>query len=544
MSRRALLACLLLALLQVHPVLSAPTQLALGHADADTYNHVWGFHQVVSALLEGSSPFHTLRVGHPDGGALWFIDLFNALWTAPVQLLGGPVLAYNVACFANLALAGFAAWGLARQAGAGEGGAALAAVAYQAQPQLMAQLHNGISETLSVGWLPLALWAFLVFRQRPARRTGLLAGAALCVCGLSNWYYGLFAGLAALGFVLSLRGHRGRQVAGSLGWAALGALPLVPALWLFRATLNAEDALVLRDPDFVLASLVGHNMVDLLSFFHPGDFRSPDLKVLFDEELRVTTYIGWLVLVPALMGLRSARARPWLGAGLVCFVFALGPFLYYAGGYAQVPGGGAVPLPFLALFEGIPLFSAISHAFRFAVPLQLCLAVAAGLVVGGRGFLLSGAVLVELLWLSPAPWPAPVAPTSAPPVYELISDEGAVLDLPVTVQVLARSRYDLYQLSHGRPIPYGFNDPTPAALRQNRLGSWLIDLERSSEDSLPPQPTLDLVLGLRALRAEGYAAIVVHEELYPPPIRAKVLQQLRGLMGPGETRGEATVFLL
>ena len=184
--RQALAACTVLALLLVHPVVFSPASTALGHPEADTFNHIWGFHQVVSSLMEGHSPLWTDRVGHPSGGALWFIDLFNASWTLPLQLLGGPVLAYNVALLANLVLAGVATWGLAREAGASPGGAALAAVAYEAQPQLLAQLHNGISETVSAGWLPLALWAFLVFRRRPDRWTALRAGLALTACGLAN----------------------------------------------------------------------------------------------------------------------------------------------------------------------------------------------------------------------------------------------------------------------------------------------------------------------------------------------------------------------
>ena len=538
--RRALAACTLLALLLVHPVLGALTTRVPGHPDADTYNHLWGFAHVGSG-----GGFSTTLVGWPEGGSLWFIDLFNAVWTLPFQWLGGAALAMNVAVMANLVLAGVAMWGLAREAGAGPGGCALTAVAYQAQPQLLAQMHNGITETLNAGWLPLAVWAFLVFRRRPSRRSGLLAGLALCACALANWYYGLFAALAAFGFLLSLRGHRGRAVFKHVGWAALGAAPLLLGLMAFRATLNAPDALVLRDPEFVWASLVGHNMVDVLAFFVPGDFHSPDLRVAFDEQLVVSTYIGWSLLLPALYGgWKLAAARPWAGAALLCFIFALGPYLYYAGGYAQLPSGGRVPLPFLAFFHGLPLFSAISHAFRFAVPLQLCLAVCGGLAVGRWGYVLAGLFVIEATAWSPAPWPVPTSSVEAPAVYASIVDEGAVLDLPVTLQVLARSRYDGWQVEHGRPIPYGFNDPTPAALDSNRLTRFLIEVERSSVDSLPPQPTLDLVLGARALRADGYAAIVVHRDLYVDGKAALVEQQLAAILGPGTVVEGAVLFAL
>ena len=533
--RRAAAACALVAVLLVWPVLGDPMGRVLGHEDADTFNHLWGFAHVASG-----GGLWTDAVGWPEGGSLWFIDTFNAAWTAPLTWLGGPALAMNVALFANLVFAGVAMFGLARAAGASSGGAALAAVAYQAQPQLLAQLHNGITETVNAGWLPLAIWAFLVFRRSPTRRTGLLAGLALAACGLANFYYGLFAGLAALGFLATLRGHRGRAVARQLPWAALGALPLLGALYLFRVTLNAPDALVLRQEEFVWASLVGHNMVDVLSFFVPGV--GPDLLALFDEQLVVRTYIGWSLLAPALYGVSRVRAaRGWGAAAFVAFVFALGPFLYYAGDYALLPSGERVALPFLAFFKGLPLFSAISHAYRFAVPLQLCLAVCAGLAVGRWGHALAGLFLIESLAVSPRPVAASV---EAPAVYASIGDEGAVLDLPVTVQVLARSRYDAWQIEHGRPIPYGFNDPTPASLDSNRLTRFLIEVERSSVDSLPPQPTLDLVLGLRALRADGYAAIVVHRSLYVDGKERLIEQQLSALLGEGEVIDDAVLYRL
>ncbi|MBK7758754.1 MAG: hypothetical protein IPI35_20625 [Deltaproteobacteria bacterium] len=91
------------------PALVNPAGRALGHADADTFNHVWGYWQVFQALAAGRSPLTTELLGYPSGGALYFIDLFGALRTLPVQWAFGPVVAYNVACWSNLWLAGLGA---------------------------------------------------------------------------------------------------------------------------------------------------------------------------------------------------------------------------------------------------------------------------------------------------------------------------------------------------------------------------------------------------------------------------------------------------
>ena len=89
------------------------------------------------------------------------------------------------------------------------------------------------------------------------------------------------------------------------------------------------------------------------------------------------------------------------------------------------------------------------------------------------------------------------------------------------------------------------NDPSPDALLKNRLGLALMNLERSSVDTLAPElPTLDLVLGARALAAEGLSTIVVHRALYPAALRDRVLTLLEIAVGPGEAAGDDTVFRL
>ena len=122
----AALAALALAAVLLYPALPDPRARALGHPLVDTYNHVWGFWQVGQAAAALESPLHTTLLRWPEGGSIWFIDLFGAITTLPVQAILGPVAAYNVSMGLQLALAGFAAWGLARHV-TGSAGAAIAA---------------------------------------------------------------------------------------------------------------------------------------------------------------------------------------------------------------------------------------------------------------------------------------------------------------------------------------------------------------------------------------------------------------------------------
>ena len=61
----------------------------------------------------------------------------------------------------------------------------------------------------------------------------------LGLCGLSNWYYGLFAGLVGLVFVAESlgRGPRAAALRPVLPWALFpAALLVLPALWAFFMT--------------------------------------------------------------------------------------------------------------------------------------------------------------------------------------------------------------------------------------------------------------------------------------------------------------------
>jgi hypothetical protein len=214
----------------------------------------------------------------------------------------------------------------------------------------------------------------------------------------------------------------------------------------------------------------------------------------------------------------------WVLFGLGTFTLTLGPFLFIAGDYVQAFGGW-IPLPFLALFKWTPMFSRISHAYRFsvAVTLALCILLAWSIRSMQRtrvpvfliALLISVARIGESVLASPAPFPLPVSEASVPDVIASL-DGGAVLDLPVGRPVLARSEYSLGQLAHGQPSPYGLNDPLPMSLRTNRFLRFLVEMEYSTTATLPAQlPWFDLTIARKAVIADGLLWIVLHKDKYP-----------------------------
>lgn len=549
------------------PVLPHPARIALGHPDNDVWNHIWGFWWVAQSLLDGKLPLHTDLVSWPAGGTLWFIDTFNALWTLPVTALFGAVASYNLAIFANFTLCGFAAYRLALRVARTVPGAVLSGVAYMSTPHLLGQAYNGISETLSAGWLPLVILALLDARELRTRRAAAWVGALFGICAVANWYYGLFAALvcgtvAFWDVAVAVRRRRFadlRTLVGQ-GVVALVAMGLVAGgpFALFYASMQAADAVVTRDQAFVWMTLIMHNMTDVVSLVRPGHVYSPDLKALFDEDLIVVVYLGHALLWPAVaVGFTAWRrmVRPWFGMALGFTLLTLGPFLYVAGGYVEIEHRW-IALPFLWLHDALPMFSRISHAYRFVIGASLALSVMLAWTVRALGPTPRGAVLAaaglgalrvgESLFGSPAVFPVPTSDAAIPALYtRLAEEEGALLDVPVSVPVLSRSRYSVYQLAHRRPIPYGLNDPSPPYLYANRYTRYLIELERSTVALLPTElPYADVALGQADATSRGLRWIVVHRDLYPPAQYLKVVHFLDLTATPTWDDGELRVYRL
>lgn len=536
------------------PVLPSPTTLAIGHTGNDVWNHVWGYWWVVEELSNLRLPVRTEQLAWPYGGSLWFIDSLNAVLTLPVQLLAGPVAAYNASYLFNFALCGVGAYTLALHVTGSRVGATVAGVAYMTTPHLLGQAYNGISETCAAGWLPLAILAMRSTFSVPTAKRAVLAGVLTGINALASWYYGLFAGfylmaMLAGGLVSSLRNpgrtsrrrRERRQPAPSthIQWGrvarllAIGvaatALVVVGPFSAFVATMGADDAMVTRDPAFVWSTLIMHNMTDALALVVPGKFYSPDLKAVFGEDLIVVVALGHMLLWPAVVGAVVARDRlgwRWLWLALGFVALALGPFLYIGGDYLIVAGGW-VPLPFLAFFKAFPMFSRISHAYRFVQGATVALCVLVAWVVAeverrrgwtialAVGVVLGGGRAVESFTATAAVFPLPVSDVSPHPVFAAL-DGGAVLDLPVGVPVLARSHYLSGQLVHGQPVPYGLNDPTPPLLYHNRYAAYILEIERTTVSLLPRRlPWLDIELGRHQLVADGLRWVVVHKDWYP-----------------------------
>ncbi|MCB9797500.1 MAG: hypothetical protein H6741_32825 [Alphaproteobacteria bacterium] len=443
-----------LALALTWPLATELSRYVVGAPRSDAWNSLWSLWFVHDALVGGRFPVETTLLNHPHGGRLVVADPLNALLGYPLVAGFGLVAGYNLLVIAHSAFSGLAAHALGRALG---GRGWLAGVAYQASPLLISHLHNGSSEAIAAGWLPLAGLAVLRLAREPSWGRAGLAGLALAVCAISGWY----AGVAAwcLFFAIALfHGRAWRELAAAAALALALTLPVADAV---RSVAQDPNGLVNIKNEADLARLrrtIGP--ADPRVYVTPGDFRSPDFAHLegAPADYVHTTYLGWALLLLALIGTARSRGRaevwPFWIAGVGGAALSLGPVLVMDG-FPVAFMGRAVPLPYM-LLERLPGFNALSLLYRIAGVTALAVAVIADATLPRRW--VAPAVLLvglEVSLASPArglPELTRVPDSSALRTLAEAPD-GAVINLPVTA---ARS-YLFEQTLHRKPLASSLN---------------------------------------------------------------------------------------
>ncbi|MBM76040.1 MAG: hypothetical protein CMK59_11620 [Proteobacteria bacterium] len=561
----ALALSLFIATVVLWPIPFQSNEYLVGHPGNDSWNHVWGYWWVYDSLMNSEWPIFVDLLAFPKGGTLYFIDTIQAIISLPIQILFGPAVAFNLIIWFQLAFCGFSAWLLSWKVSGSWKTSLIALVLYELSPHLLGQIYNGISETVCAGWFPLTLWALVSVMTKPNIKNSCLLIFCSVFCILTSWYYGLFTAIAASIYLICAAWKEGwfyqwKLIFKYLICSTIGILVLVlPLFMTFQVSLGVDDALVKRDPEFVEQSLLNHNITDVAAFFSLSKQPSPDLFALYGEQLIIVIYLGWIGIFLACYSILKARQNriifPWIWIGIVFFLFSLGPYLYFNGGYVLL-FEKRLPLPFLVLYKAVPIFDRISHPFRFVMGVQLALAILSA--EGLRRFLhrknehmkmifvsaFSAAIYLEYVLFSPAHLPVPVASAKIPEVYNHI-EEGAVLDLPISLPNLERAVYVWYQTKHGEPVPWSLNDPMPKTLLDNKFTKMLLLLEATRAHHLPPAlPELDMVVGVRALYRQGYRYIVMHEDLYPTFKKTQVGEVLDVFIGQPQIYGNHRLYEL
>ena len=440
---------------------------------------------------------------HPLPDALAFSEnlLLPAALVAPVQKIGGPVLAYNVALLGSLLLSGLGAQLLARRVTGDRLAAFVAGAFFAAGPHRWTRLSH-LHAQMTV-FLPLALLALDRFWERRSLRRSLVVGVALALQGLASIYLGAItaAALAVATGLAVLGGLRARE----LGRLAAGFLLAGVVLWPVTAPyLRMRE---FQGQEFTLET-VSTYAASLTSYAASGvTLWGPLTQRLLDPAaIRDTLFPGLVVLVLGIAGLAAAPRRYRVVAvvvSAVAIVFSLGPDTAL----------------YRLLHEHVVLVRGVRALSRFALIPTLALSVLAGFALSGRRRLVVLAVLA-LMMLESANVPLRLGRYEGPSPASrwLAGREGAVLFLPLAENdTLAM----LDSLAHGRPLVNGDSGFIPRPFdRAMELFAFGVDEE-----------------GVRFLRAVGVTHVVAPSPTgSEPPARHLVLDGLTPVAEAGRER--------
>ena len=432
-----------------------------GAARSDLWNSLWSLWYTADAIAGGAPPWRTGWLGWPDGGVLFPADPLNALMAAPLVWLVGPAVAYAGLVFAHLIFAGVAAHCLGRAVydrdhRCREGAGLVAGVGYACAPIVISAVHNGTSEAIAAGWLPLSA----LYSLRCARGgRWWSAGAALGVAAWASWYGGLCAGLFWVALLAVGPAGRARRL---LAAGALAAAMAAPLALVSRAAATHPENLVGIKTDREL-SLVRRStgVADPRGWFVPGDWRSPDFRRLsaYGEDFVHCHYLGWVLLIAAGAGWRRGPRRIRLALaleGAAGAAASMGPVVVLDGRPLILDHRLAIPLPWFAL-ERLPGLSSLSLLFRLAAAPALAAAVLAGgaATTPRRAAGLAALFLIEVRLISPVSGLPEHQPAALPaPLFELAAaPEGAVMNAPV----VGGRPYLYEQVAHRKPIAGDLN---------------------------------------------------------------------------------------
>ncbi len=489
----------------------------IGGGTADMWGHTWGYGWTARALRHGQVPLLQAPVAFPELQSWWVIDLPVAALLAPVTALGGASLTYNLAFLLHIAAG---AWGFTRlllHHRVAPGLAALAAVVGCLSPFVRGAMISGVPEALSVLLTPLLMiWLTLAL---DGSRRHLAAAAVLAPMLVLDGAYGAAAGALGCALVVGMallgqapRWHtllRSAMVAAPAGLAFAGlreAMRFTDHPVLERASRRIADI----GPHWVLQPLGG---ADLLAFVKPAALFALQAPPTGHRHI---VYVGVLMPIFALFGLRHRPARPYIILGAITALLCLGPALHIGG--VAVPG---ITLPGALLWS-----SGATNLYRLAglVPL----AGIAALVIGSRSRWLPtlALVLIAAEWFTGAPLRLKVATTADPagPVEAWMATQprGGVLDLPFDREDTSASgphpqRTFHLQTHHHHPIasalyaqaPMHGEEPAIGAFDRAIRAGWRLanvpdtGSQRASPD-VPPPPLggarTDLLAHLHRMR--------------------------------------------
>jgi hypothetical protein len=433
------------------------------------------------AVARSPSALWNAPIFHPLPDTLAFSEnlLLPAMAVAPLQPLGGPVLAYNAALALALVISGLGAQMLVRRVSGDRlaafvGGAVFAFGAHRWIR--LAHLHAQVTM-----FLPLALWALDRFWERRTLRRGLVVGLMLALQAWSSIYLAAITALAlGVAVLLALAAGLGRRAV--LALAAGGALALVLVAPVARPYLRMRAG---QGVEWTMDDVAAY-ATTLTSYAASGSRLYGPLtqRHLDPAAVQDTLFPGVVTLVLGLAGLAAAPRRfraVALAASVLAIVVSLGPQTAF----------------YRVLHEHLVFVRGVRALSRFSLVPVLALSVLAGLALSGRRRLALPALALVLLESTNAPIGFQPSPLPSAADRWLAGRPGAVARLPLGQD---DTRAMLDGIAHWRPLVNGDSGFVP---RPYSRAMELLDGPLTDE-------------GQRLLRAIGVTQVVSDKPLALP----------------------------
>jgi len=465
----------------------------VGVAALDGWQNTWNIWWTHLALSRGQNPYFTNMLFHPTGQSLYLhtLNITNALLTMPVQLVAGPIAAYNTAVILGFVLTGFATYLLAVSLIGRRDIACAVGAIVTFGPFHIAKLADGQLSWITVFWVIFYLWCVLRALDTGSNRWRFFAGIALGGATLTSFYYALFSFIFTGLLILvrlpaAIRGRVWRRelvgvvLIGGIA-VALASPVLIPAIIEYRMQPAPN-----RSADIAPASPWDRETstysADLVDIVFPSPFHA--WWGAWADQLHQAMHYGWFwtttpgigVLALAVIGVALTGRRVWPLAVLVValWVLMLGPELRVVG----LPTGIRLPFDLLRVVPGMTLSHRPSHFAIFMLPLLTVLAGFGMKALLDRGrvgrvvlALLGIVVVIELMVL-----PMPAQPFDDEPILsELRGQPGAVIELPRLQRNVPPM---IHQMVHGRPVVDGYLARPPAKQMITSRVPWVRQLWR------------------------------------------------------------------
>ena len=502
--------------------------------------------------------FWDVPIFHPHDNTLAYSEhlIGQTLFVWPVfAATDNAVLTYNVALLASFALCGSACY-LWIHALTGRRDVALVfAAAVTFSPFRMSGQLSRL-QMLSIGWLPLALWA--IHRYGETTRVSYLAVvvASLTLLILSNMYMLFLAalpvGLLIMSVLAAERGERWRLALGFAGGLAAVALLLLPVVQPYRA-LNARMGLVHDDEH--TAGYSAH----LLSYASVHTSSPPLPWVRTEITGDQALYPGLVLILPLfVLAARSVRrgidesGRRW--ALLYGAIGGIALFLSFGPETRTADGDVILTNPYAWLRYRVPGLAAVRAPGRFAAIVCLSLAILGALVMTALTRRLSvksraSLAIAALAIIALEAWPKALRVESMPPegrevdqqLYTWLARQpaAAMLELPASSLTAQSPVVELYHqyatLRHPHRLINGYSgfNSTSADLFESHHSPFI------TPGRLPE--------GVAYLRSLDVRYVVLHPHDYAEPRRVvEIIKQMQTLPDVAEQHDidGHTIFLL